>query len=110
MEGDVVLAKIEVQNQQVKEIMERNLPMLKDALAQQNLNAGAFDVQVNSGNGRHFGNMPHAPWNQEETAGNGMSGGQGREDEEHRYTGDQGRHPESDTGRRFGSNSVEYFA
>ncbi len=109
MEGDVVLAKIEVQNQQVKEIMERNLPMLKDALAQQNLNTGAFDVQVNSGNGRHFGNMPHSPWSQEETAGNSTSG-QGKEDEEHGYTGEQGRRPGSDTGRRFGSNSVEYFA
>lgn len=109
MEGDVVLAKIEVQNQQVKEIMERNLPMLKDALAQQNLNTGAFEIQVNSGNGRHFGNMPHSPWNQEETAGNGVSG-QGGDDEEHGYTGEQGRRPGSDTGRRFGSNSVEYFA
>jgi flagellar hook-length control protein FliK len=108
MEGDVVLAKIEVQNQQVKEIMERNLPMLKDALAQQNINAGTFDVQVNNGSGRHFGNMPNSPWNEEETARQGL-GGERREDD-HGAAREHGHHPDSETGRRFGSNSVEYFA
>ena len=108
MEDDVVVAKIEVQNQQVKEIMERNLPMLKDALAQQNITAGSFDVQVNNGTGRHFGNMPNSPWNEEEMARQGL-GGEGRE-KEHGTDGEHRHHPESETGRRFGSNSVEYFA
>lgn len=108
MEGDVVLAKIEVQNQQVKEIMERNLPMLKDALAQQNISTGTFEIQVGNGSGRHFGNMPHSPWNDEETAQNGLYG-QGKEDEH--GSSKENRHDRgSETGRRFGSNSVEYFA
>lgn len=108
MDGDVVLTKIEVQNQQVKEIMERNLPMLKDALAQQNITAGSFDVQVNNGTGRHFGNMPNSPWSEEETAQNSFADG-GRE-EEQGYGEEERQYRSSDTGRRFGSNSVEYFA
>jgi flagellar hook-length control protein FliK len=108
MEGDVVLAKIEVQNQQVKEIMERNLPMLKDALASHNIGTGSFDIQVGNGSGRQFGNMPHSPWNDEETAQGGLY--QKGEEDEHGSSGKKGEHRESETGRRFGSNSVEYFA
>ena len=106
IEEDVVQAKIEVQNQQVKEIMERNLPALRDALAQQNLTAGSFDIQINNGFGRHSGNMPQGMWRGEETAQENLHGEE--KEEGHDFSGQQqtGR----ETGRRFGGNSVEYFA
>ncbi len=107
MEGGVVLGKIEVQNQQVKEIMERNLPMLKDALAQQNLNTGSFEITINSGHGRQSGGSLQSPWHEGETA-EGSLNNQGKEEEND--TSGKEQPPGSETGRRFGSNSVEYFA
>lgn len=107
MEGDVVQAKIEVQNQQVKEIMERNLPALRDSLAQQNLTTGSIEIQVGNGLGRHSGGAQQSPWNQDETA----QGGMGREEKE-RENATTGNNEQqgAETGRRFGGNSVEYFA
>ncbi|MBN1576083.1 MAG: flagellar hook-length control protein FliK, partial [Chitinispirillaceae bacterium] len=104
---DVVAAKIEVQNQQVKEIMERNLPMLKDALAQQNLTAGSFDIQINGGSGRHPGAASQEPWNEQETAQGNLFQ---KEKEDENSSSDRQQQPGRETGRRFGSNSVEYFA
>jgi flagellar hook-length control protein FliK len=107
IEGDVVQARIEVQNQQVKEIMERNLPALKDALAQQNLASGSIDIHVGSGNGRHSGSAQQGPWEQDQTAQNGAY--RHGKDHEDAATGDEQQQGE-ETGRRFGGNSVEYFA
>ena len=42
-------ARIQVENQQVKQIVESNLQLLKDALAEQNLQAGSFEVNVGDG-------------------------------------------------------------
>ncbi|MBN1309416.1 MAG: flagellar hook-length control protein FliK [Chitinispirillaceae bacterium] len=106
MEGDVVAAKIEVQNQQVKEIMERNLPMLREALAQQHLTAGSFDIQINDGFGRHAGTASQEPWNEQEAA-EGNHSRKGKEDED---ASSEEQQPGGETGRRFGGNSVEYFA
>jgi flagellar hook-length control protein FliK len=51
IEGDVVMARIQVESHQVKQIVESNMQHLKDALAQQNLQAGSLEVNVGSGNG-----------------------------------------------------------
>jgi len=107
MEGDLLVAKIDVENQQVKEIMERNLPMLKDALAQQNITTGNFDIQVGSGLGRHQGGAEH-PWEQGQTAHN-ENARQGQ-DEENSDRPDHHQRTHDDTGKRYGNNSVEYFA
>jgi flagellar hook-length control protein FliK len=103
-----VLAKIEVQNQQVKEIMERNLPMLKDALAQQNISAGQFDISIGTGMGRHTGGQAHNPWNNEDMVYGGLHEN-GHEKDEDPSSRKQQRQ-EDETGRRFGNNSIEYFA
>lgn len=107
MEGDLLVAKIDVENQQVKEIMERNLPMLKDALAQQNITTGSFDIQVGSGLGRHQGGAQHA-WEQEQVAHNNQADRE-HGDENDDESGDR-RQTHDDTGRRYGNNSVEFFA
>lgn len=112
MEGDVVIAKIEVQNQQVKEIMDRNLSSLKDALAQHNITAGSFDVVVNNGNSRHQGGFGQNPWMDQEFAQDGKSARQDKDDD-HKNSGGTAavNKPEpAETGRRYGNNSVEFFA
>lgn len=48
MEGDMVMARIEVENKEVKEIMEKNLPLLREALSQHNLTAGTFQIDTNN--------------------------------------------------------------
>lgn len=108
MEGDVVLAQIEVQNQQVKEIMERSFGTLKDALAQHNLTAGAFDVQVANNNGRQGSFAQQNAWFDQEQEQEHHA----RHDESHeekRASGDETYTLNTETGRRYGGNSVEYF-
>ncbi len=102
MEGDVVTAKIRVENQQVRQIVEANLQALRDSLEEQNLHAGSIDVDVN-----------HHSGGQTQTAsgdkGHNYPGGRadistvGEQITESRETG-------VETGRRFGDNTVEYFA
>ncbi len=60
LEGDLVAAKLQVESQQVKQIVESNLQTLRDALAEQNLRAGSLDVNV--GNGENQRNAEeHSP-------------------------------------------------
>jgi flagellar hook-length control protein FliK len=101
MDGDVVMARITVENQQVKQIIESNLQALRDSLEEQNLQAGAFDVNVNQGS-----------QNEERE-----SLASGRDVRGVNNTDELGNEPSADhltagteTGRRFGSNTIEYFA
>jgi len=102
MDGDIIMARINVENQQVKQIIESNLQSLKDSLEEQNLQAGAFDVNVNQGSERDaqeaasFGKSNRIAENADEVTQDGSDG----------KTIDTG----TETGRRFGSNTVEYFA
>ncbi len=102
MEGDVVMARINVENQQVKQIIESNLQSLKNALEEQNLQAGAFDVNVNQGSGRDTQEAGSSDRhtqiadNADEVTQDGVDG----------KTIEAG----TETGRRYGSNTVEYFA
>lgn len=99
IEGDVVMAKINVESQQVKQIVENNLQALKDALEEQNLQAGAFDVNVNQGNSENDESSSESGSHNAETMG---------PEEEGAFSSNLTVGTE--TGRRFGSNSIEFFA
>lgn len=47
VEGDRIRANIHAQSQQVQEVLERNLPQLRNALAEQGLKIDQFQVDVN---------------------------------------------------------------
>ncbi|MBD3390405.1 MAG: hypothetical protein GF418_00185 [Chitinivibrionales bacterium] len=104
MDGEIVSAKIQVESQQVRQIIENNLQSLKNALAEHNFQAGDFDVNV----GRGFGGEA------DQSARTGQSGGgldsdTGAEES----SGDEGIGDValgSETGRRFGDNTIEYYA
>jgi hypothetical protein len=103
MDGDIVMAKINVENQQVRQIIESNLQALRNALQEHNLQAGDFDVDV----GRQWADRS----GQEEGSGHGgggpLSAGDDSDGEvEHGTMGVTGR----ETGRRYGTNTIEYFA
>ena len=101
MDGDIVVARIIVENQQVKQIIESNLQGLRDSLEEQNLHAGAFDVNVNKGNQNEEDEALASEKdfrilkNAEELAGEALN---------------INLTAGTETGRRFGSNSIEYFA
>lgn len=101
MDGDIVMARINVENQHVKQIIESNLQNLKNSLEEHNLHAGAFDVNVNKGfdNGEQD---PAKPDKDVNIAGDTTGAGEGF------FTGSVTVGTE--TGRRFGNNTIEYFA
>jgi flagellar hook-length control protein FliK len=108
--GDMVMARMQVENRQVKAIVESNLQSLKDALEKQNLHVGAFSVDVGTENDR----SPRQTWREmAEEAGisprmfrDGINGeGAEENDNNDPLNGELG----SDTGRRFGNNTFEYF-
>ena len=105
IEGDIVFARISVENQQVQKIVESNMQHLKDSLAQQNLQTGSMDVSVDRGDHEELSRQ----WeeNQAARAGRDAHGlnGSGESAENNREFIPMG----TDTGRRFGVNSVEYF-
>lgn len=104
MEGDVVAARIQVENQQVKQIVEGNLQSLKDALSEQNLQVGSFEVNVGNGWGRQP-DQPSQSWNQKIA----YTGDNSNDISEENSAGE--RMPTGfDTGHRYGNNSVEYYA
>jgi len=103
VEGDVVMARIHVENQQVKQIIENNLGSLRNALAEHNLQTGSFSVDV--------GGSDSDPYEQAQagTAGTHADDPDDRDTEEAGEQVGTGREA-GETGRRFGSNTVEYFA
>ncbi len=105
VEGDVVAARINVESQQVRQIVETNLQSLRNALAEHNLQAGDFDVNV----GRGFGGRENQP------SGEGKGRQVASVDKAGEAESDQSdTNVEvavgSETGRRFGDNTIEYFA
>jgi flagellar hook-length control protein FliK len=107
IEGDVVIGKMYVENQQVKHIVEANLQTLKDSLSQHNLTVGSFSVDINHGNDAREQMQDLATGRNNDQDGNGNShkdaGGQTDENGSTMASG-------IETGRKFGTNSVEYFA
>jgi flagellar hook-length control protein FliK len=109
MEGDVVFARIHVESQQVKEIVESNLQLLKDALAGQNLSSGAIDVKVGNDNDTSKGwDLQQQHQHRQNTTGS--SSGQNRDSEEIIQPVNEHLFTKNDTGHRYGTNSIEYYA
>jgi len=103
LEGDVVMGKIYVENQQVKHIIETNMQSLKDSLAQHNLQTGSFDVNV--GGGWKDPNPDPA------FAESSVNSNENQLlDAENKLRPAETVLPGLETGRKFGSNTVEYFA
>ncbi len=99
--GDVVSAKLQVENQQVKNIVENNLQNLRDSLAQHNLSAGALDVNVGNGESRNA------------EAKNGSRRRKSAIADSIEAFENDPFVPDlfgKETGRRYGNNSVEYYA
>jgi flagellar hook-length control protein FliK len=109
VEGDVVIGKMYVENQQVKHIVEANLQTLKDNLSQHNLTIGSFSVDINhrDGTGDQLQDLAQQAGRNNEQDGTGN----GHNDKENQ-TDENGNDITSgiETGRKFGTNSVEYFA
>lgn len=105
IEGDIVTAKIQVENQQVKAIVENNFQSLKDSLSQHNLQTGSLEVNVQSGGKDHSGFAEQFVENHQAHHAGNDSADTGSDDSVENLTVDT----KGETGRRFGNNSVEYF-
>ena len=101
VENGVVSARLNVENSHIKSIIEQNLQSLRDALAQQNLSAGNLDVNVGSENPRELMERMRNARNQKS---NGHFG------KEEGVIADETLDLGVDTGRRYGTNSFEFFA
>ena len=106
IEGDVVTARMQVESQQVKAIVENNFQSLKDSLAQHNLQAGSFEVNVQTGE-RHPDSSGEQFFKDESFGHNTTSSGSGSQESAVAMAEGESQ---IETGRRFGSNTVEYFA
>lgn len=106
IEGDIVTAKIQVENQQVKAIVENNFQSLKDSLSQHNLQTGSLEVNVQNGGRDHNGFAEQFVENHQANHGRNGSGDTDSDDTTEQDSVDT----KGETGRRFGNNSVEYFA
>jgi flagellar hook-length control protein FliK len=106
IEGDVVFARIQVENPQVKQIVESNMQQLKDSLAQQNLQTGSLEVHVGNDGGR---GSDDGEVRGESSAESRMTveavGANGSADSDALSMA-----LGAETGRRFGENTIEYFA
>jgi hypothetical protein len=111
VQGDVVFAKMQVENKQVKSIVESNMQSLKDSLARQNLEFGAIDVEV--GAQSDGDKSPRELWQEmaerSESRG-GFREGVSAETAVAASDGFVDTPLGSETGRRFGDNTFEYFA
>jgi flagellar hook-length control protein FliK len=106
VEGDVVFARINVENQQVKQIVETNLQSLKESLMQQHLSCGSLEVSVgNDGWDKEQPGLRNLPHGTSASAG-GAEEDKDEVDDSVPATVALGL----ETGRRFGANTIEYFA
>jgi len=105
VEGDIVVAKLAVESIQVKQIIEANSQSLRDALAQHGLTMQDLDVGVNQE--RDYQSEAEAD---RQTARSGKGGGDESGSSVEDTDAAKKRAPRgTETGRRFGDNTVEYF-
>jgi len=104
MEGDIVAARVQVENQQVKQIVESNLQSLRDALSEQNLQAGSFEVNVGNGWGRQSDQPSGNNVHKSNTDDLDNNSGSFEENSVQRVN------VGIETGHRYGNNSIEYYA
>jgi hypothetical protein len=107
MQGDIVSARIHVENQQVKHIVETNFQSLKNALAEHNLQTGDFQVNIGGGNAQDAWDAAQEALKEQEKQQkqDNSSGTEPAEDLKERVIANG-----MDTGRRYGDNTVEYYA
>jgi flagellar hook-length control protein FliK len=110
MEGDVVFTRIQVESQQVKQIVESNLQTLKDALANQNLSTGLIDVSVGKDSGNNGGFQWDLHKDQQSKHSSDNSSEQEQDLEQNVPVNNSRAMIGKDTGIRYGSNSIEYYA
>jgi flagellar hook-length control protein FliK len=105
VEAGVVSAHVQVANQEVQKIIEGNLQSLRDALSMQHLQMGSVDVNVRGdsrGNGDESANADGLPASSPVTGSAAADGSEA--------AGASMQALGLETGRRFGNNTVEFFA
>lgn len=107
VEHEVVIARMQVENQQVKQIVEQNMQLLRDSLQEHNLKPGQLTVDIEAGSS----NANHG---QQETFDE-QSGKKSRSHDSHNEElsidpGTLELVEGEETGRRYGTNTIEYFA
>jgi len=106
VEGDQVTARMLVESEQVKAIVEKHFQQLKDALEQQNLHAAKLSVDVGTDADRQQMWREMAAMANLKRSKNGIDGeAEGREEGAFDFINAFG----TDTGRRYGNNTFEYF-
>ena len=96
VDGNTVSAQLNVENAQVKQIIEQNIQVLRDSLAQHNLSASSLDVNING---------HEDPRQAFEKMGRRAQKNAGRKETVTAELETVG----ADTGRRFGTNSFEIY-
>ncbi|ERP32083.1 flagellar hook-length control protein FliK [Chitinivibrio alkaliphilus] len=99
VDQDVVSARIQVESQQVRQIVESNFQLLRDALQDHNLSAGALDVNVGGFSHEEGGHKQ----NRRERTENELP------QNEYDNSAETLSEIRGDSGRRFGTNSFEYI-
>lgn len=74
-ENGIITAKFIAESQQVKEVLESNMQLLKDTLEKQGFSIQGLSVSVDSNKSREF--HGHGDYSKEQKAGNGKVGGMG---------------------------------
>jgi flagellar hook-length control protein FliK len=106
MKEDGMSARIAVENDSVRKQVEANLGALKDALRDQGIQLQGMEVSVDQRHGSLFNPDGSNAESFFRRQGRGEGGGRGgREDESSPLEAA----PESDTGRRWGYNTMEYI-
>jgi flagellar hook-length control protein FliK len=110
VQGDMVFAKMQVESKQVKALVESNMQSLKDSLGRQNLEFGAIDVEV--GADSDSGKSTREMWQEmaERSESRGFREGTDTAATVASSDGFVDTPLGSETGRRFGDNTFEYFA
>jgi flagellar hook-length control protein FliK len=106
MKEDGMSARIAVENDSVRKQVESNLASLKDALKDQGIQLQGLEVSVDQRHGSLFnpdGSNAESFFRQQ---GRGEAGGRGGLSDEPAPLDSA---PESDTGRRWGYNTMEYI-
>lgn len=58
-ENSIVMAKFVAENQQIRQVLESNMQLLKDSLERQGMNVQGFSVSVRQDSGQSAGNWAH---------------------------------------------------
>jgi flagellar hook-length control protein FliK len=107
VEHEIVTARLQVETQQVKQIVESNIHLLRDSLQEHNLKAGQLSVDIGTGGRDHNGQSAHPS---EDNAASSHPDSHGDTQDEDADAHGPHLVQGQDTGRRYGTNTVEYFA